>query len=191
MVTRTERRREETHQNLLNAMRESIIEHGLCGATVAAVCDRADVAVGTFYNHFDGRDDAIAELAEVFADEVDSITAELLQEHADITIAVKLLASGFLARLEAEPSWAFFMAEVGGSTAWPRYRLSQTLVTVVEEGRARGQLDPSGDSYHRGYFMGAHLRAAVHLRSIDPQTPIDTEMFVKTFAIATGVPGIC
>ncbi|MDG2113604.1 MAG: hypothetical protein P8N02_13440, partial [Actinomycetota bacterium] len=111
----------------------------------------------------------------------------LMAKHDDIAVAIRLLASGFLATLEADRSWACFMAEVVNASAWPRYRLSSTLGKVVEEGRRRGQLDPSGDTYHRGYFMGAHLRASVTLRAIDHQTPIDADMFVKTFALAAGV----
>lgn len=60
--TRTERRRRETHETLLDSTLQLVVERGVNGFSVTDVVNLADVAGGTFYNHFADRDEAIREL---------------------------------------------------------------------------------------------------------------------------------
>ncbi len=62
-LTRTERRRLETRRQLLEAVRDLVVEHGVGGFVVADIAERADLAAGTFYNHFADREDAIVTAA--------------------------------------------------------------------------------------------------------------------------------
>jgi len=64
-MNRAERRRVETHQRLFESLRDELAVSGLDATTVQAVTDRADVALGTFYNHFEDKEAAIRALAEV------------------------------------------------------------------------------------------------------------------------------
>ena len=54
--------REHVSDTILGAAEEVAIENGLGGLTIAAVADRAGVAVGTLYNYFPDRDAIITEL---------------------------------------------------------------------------------------------------------------------------------
>ena len=58
-LTRTDRRRNETRRQLLEAVRDLVVEHGVGGFVVADIAERADLATGTFYNHFADREDAV------------------------------------------------------------------------------------------------------------------------------------
>jgi hypothetical protein len=65
-VSRSERRRSETHQRLLDPVRELVAEHGPDGFTVSEIAEVADVGVGTVYNHFENwRIDPIVERIEL------------------------------------------------------------------------------------------------------------------------------
>lgn len=52
----------ETRRKLLDATRALLSEVGLDGTTIKAICDRADVLPGSFYNQFDSKDDAVLEV---------------------------------------------------------------------------------------------------------------------------------
>lgn len=49
----------ETRDRILEATRELIGERGLAGATVKAICERAGVLAGSFYNQFESKDEAV------------------------------------------------------------------------------------------------------------------------------------
>ena len=63
-LSRTERRRQQTHQALLQAGYELIGEFGVSEWPISDLADRADVALGSFYNHFADRDEIINELVK-------------------------------------------------------------------------------------------------------------------------------
>lgn len=67
---RRERRRLELHQRLLEAGRDLFEEQGYDETKVAEVCERADVAYGTFFNHFPTKLDLLRGLADLAIQEV-------------------------------------------------------------------------------------------------------------------------
>src|SRR3954468_14633291 len=71
---RTEARRAEVRSRIVTAARELIAEGGYMAAQVAAVADRAGVAVGTVYRHFPSKSDLFAEVfREASQHEVDAM----------------------------------------------------------------------------------------------------------------------
>ena len=71
---RTEARRAETRTRITTGARELIAEGGYVAAPVAAVADRAGVAVGTVYRHFPSKSDLFAEVfREASQHEVDAM----------------------------------------------------------------------------------------------------------------------
>lgn len=52
----------ETRQRLLEATRDLLSEVGFEGTTVKAICERADVLPGSFYNQFDSKDAAVLQV---------------------------------------------------------------------------------------------------------------------------------
>ncbi|MGZ5311085.1 MAG: helix-turn-helix domain-containing protein, partial [Solirubrobacterales bacterium] len=53
---RQQRRRERTRGRLLEAARDLFAEQGVEATTIAAIAERADVGFGSFYNHFESKD---------------------------------------------------------------------------------------------------------------------------------------
>lgn len=60
---RTERRRRETADRIAEAATTLFAERGFAATTVTAICERADVARQTFFNHFPSKQDLIHEFA--------------------------------------------------------------------------------------------------------------------------------
>ena len=65
---RGERRRERTRRGLIAAGRALISEEGVAGLRISEITERADVALGSFYNHFESKEDL-----------VDAVVAESLE----------------------------------------------------------------------------------------------------------------
>lgn len=61
---RRERRKLEVRRRMLEAAESLFEERGVQAATVAEICDRADVAHKTFFNHFPTKHDLVRAMAE-------------------------------------------------------------------------------------------------------------------------------
>jgi len=61
---RRERRKLEVRRRLLEAAQALFEEKGVQAATVAEICERADVAHKTFFNHFPAKQDLVRAMAE-------------------------------------------------------------------------------------------------------------------------------
>src|SRR5271157_1319188 len=59
---RNERRKAHTRSALLAAGQRLFGEQGFDATTVAEIAEDADVAIGSFYNYFDTKDELLAEL---------------------------------------------------------------------------------------------------------------------------------
>ncbi|MFZ0229809.1 MAG: helix-turn-helix domain-containing protein, partial [Mycobacterium sp.] len=63
-MNRTERRKREVKENILTAAFDLFLAQGVGATTIEDICERADVANRTFFNHFATRQDMIRALAE-------------------------------------------------------------------------------------------------------------------------------
>ena len=65
-LSRRERRRHEIRTRILEAAMRLFDEKGFQATTVAEICDAADVAQKTFFNHFASKPDMLREVARVW-----------------------------------------------------------------------------------------------------------------------------
>ncbi|MBK5265061.1 MAG: helix-turn-helix transcriptional regulator [Alphaproteobacteria bacterium] len=79
---RNDRRRQRTREALLQAADRVFRRKGIDDATVNDLTDEADVAYGSFYNHFKTMDEIVSELAKAAIQRVADATGEILS-HAD------------------------------------------------------------------------------------------------------------
>jgi AcrR family transcriptional regulator len=63
-TTRRERRRTEVRDRILDAARVLFDERGYDDTKVSDICDRADLAYGTFFNHFGEKRELLRSMAE-------------------------------------------------------------------------------------------------------------------------------
>lgn len=80
-LNRFERRKRATRQRLKQAATDLLIEGGGDAISVQAITDRADVGRGTFYLHFQDKDDI---LWTILREQIDTLHAQIEQEvHTD------------------------------------------------------------------------------------------------------------
>ncbi len=61
----------QTEAKIIDATRSLLAEGGLEAATLKAICDRAEVRSGSFYNLFDSKEEAIIRVVRESIDAVD------------------------------------------------------------------------------------------------------------------------
>src|SRR4051794_28850265 len=68
-TNRAERRRIQTHEQLLAAAVQLMIENGYAALTIKAITEQADLGYGTFYLHFKDLDDVVWEVVYQMTEE--------------------------------------------------------------------------------------------------------------------------
>src|SRR6266850_7758080 len=63
-ANRFERRRDRNRQALIDAAIDLFQQRGIRGAKIEDICERADVAPRTFFNHFETREHLYQEIAQ-------------------------------------------------------------------------------------------------------------------------------
>jgi AcrR family transcriptional regulator len=144
---RTEARRAETRDRIVNAARELIAEGGYVAAQIATVADRAGVAVGTVYRHFPSKSDLFAEVfREASQHEVDAMAEAI---HATTGPAAERIGAGveaFARRALAgrRLAWALLAEPVDPAVEAERLRFRHSyrdlMAEVISEGIDAGDL---------------------------------------------------
>lgn len=103
-INRNDRRRLNTRKALLAAAKKIFAEQGVDGTTVSDITNAADVAHGSFYNHFVKMDDLVAELAEDSIRSVAESTLEFLKTTDDVEILPCIGARVVMRLLATDPA---------------------------------------------------------------------------------------
>lgn len=117
---RVERRKARTRAALLAAARELFAAHGLERTTIAEIAERADVAIGSFYNYFATKEELLEELLK---DELSAQLALLQGRQAQVEDPAEKIsvAHRHLVRAaQSDPDWAWLMVrlDVPYRAAW-------------------------------------------------------------------------
>jgi AcrR family transcriptional regulator len=115
---RAERRRLRTRAALLAAAREVFAAQGVGATTIQDITDAADVAKGSFYNHFDSKDGCVRAVVEAtlgeLGRELDVLTEPMRDDPARV-IATSLRHT--LRACSADPTLGAFMLRAGNLIA--------------------------------------------------------------------------
>ena len=79
--TRSARRRARTRQRLTDAARALIAQKGVAGLRISEITERADVALGSFYNHFESKEELVE---EVVSDAIQALSEAMVARMASI-----------------------------------------------------------------------------------------------------------
>jgi AcrR family transcriptional regulator len=166
---RTEARKAETRARIVVAARELIAEGGYVAAPVAAVAERAGVAVGTTYRHFHSKSALFTEVfREASQHEVDAMKAAI--DAIPEAPATERLAAGFetfcrRALQGRRLAWALLAEPVDPSVEAERLVLRQSyrdvIATVIEDGVAKGELPAQDPDTTAAALVGAASEAMV------------------------------
>lgn len=115
--TRGDRQRERTRRKLLDAGRTLIAERGVAGLRIQEITERADVALGSFYNHFAAKEDLVeAVVSESLAD----LAAATISSSVDSPDPAEVVASAnlrFIRLAYDEPEFARLVVNLGHADA--------------------------------------------------------------------------
>ena len=113
MVDRGARRRERTRASLLEGARHVIAAKGFDAATITEITRAADVGFGSFYNHFESKNQLLKVLVTEAVDAHGRAIDGLMAHDSD---PARLVAAGVIhtvAMAEHDSFWAWFMVRTG------------------------------------------------------------------------------
>lgn len=101
-----------TEARIIEATRELLGEIGLDGTTLKAICDRAGVRAGSFYNLFESKEDAVMRVVK------DAIRAVDPHPAKDIPDSVAELVEAYIAFITGQPDVArvYLKIAISGAT---------------------------------------------------------------------------
>ncbi len=132
------RRRERTRRQILDAARAVIGEKGVDAATIQEITEAADVAFGSFYNHFESKDAV-----------VDALLGEAIAAHAHLVDEVgaplsdpaEVLANAVYQTVRMatrDPLWGWFVVRLTGGNAELGAPMVGRLARDLEAGAKAG-----------------------------------------------------
>ena len=101
-----------TEARIIEATRELLGEAGLEGTTLKAICDRADVRAGSFYNLFESKDDAVLRVVK------DAIRAVDPHPAHDVPDSLSELVEAYISFITGQPEVArvYLKIAISGGT---------------------------------------------------------------------------
>ena len=141
-MNRTERRKRELKENILAAAFDLFLAQGVAATTIEDICERADVANRTFFNHFATRQDMIRALAERRLVNLHDVVFD----RADEAIPVRLVGVFDDIGAALAKSGDTYRELIGEMLATSGYgfqrgsNLHDTFAELVKEGVARGEV---------------------------------------------------
>jgi len=172
---RRERRKQEIHDRLLEAARTLFEEKGFEAATVGEICDRADVAEKTFFNHFPTKHHVVREIAEAFLDELTGLVEEARQRPGSAADRLAyLFGRAGEEALRAGPRHKELLvevvrvAQVDGSGPDKTRRLHEAFGRLLSDGAAAGELTADHDvAFLTEMVVGAFSAILLNWQSLE------------------------
>jgi AcrR family transcriptional regulator len=165
---RTEARRHETRERIVDAARELIAHGGYREAQVAVVAERAGAATGTFYRHFPSKADLFAEVFRRASQrEVDAMRAAGAGGGPRATDKLAAAVEAFARRAlrGRRLAWALLAEPVDPAVEAERLVFRRAYAAVFEEilreGLAAGELPPQNVELTAAALVGALGEALV------------------------------
>jgi AcrR family transcriptional regulator len=137
--TRTDRRRERTRGKLTDATRELIAEKGVAGLRIQEITERADVALGSFYNHFDSKEAVVeAVIAESLQGLTETLAADPVEDAAEL---VSIAVRRFVGMAYSDPEFASLVVHLNHADALFGVAVHPAARTAVQRGINEDRFD--------------------------------------------------
>jgi AcrR family transcriptional regulator len=185
-VNRTERRKLDTKENILAAAFDLFLAQGVGATTIEDICERADVANRTFFNHFATRQDMVRALSErrlvnlhdvVFDRADEAIPARLVGVFDDIAAALSKSGDAYR-ELIGE------MLAISGYSVQRGFNLHETFAELVKEGVARGEVSARHDAETLADIIVGALTGSIVNWTVDRTYSLKTNLHSLAVALA-------
>lgn len=138
-VHRGARRRERTREKLVAAAWRVMARKGVDATAIAEITEEADVAFGSFYNHFASKEAIVEAVAALVVERhgaaLDRLTATLEDPAEVLAVSVRRTVQ----MVESDPIWGWFVVRLGLAHATLRAglgrRAARDLTLGIDAGR--------------------------------------------------------
>lgn len=141
--TRTDRRRERTRAKLSDAARSLIAEKGVAGLRISEITERADVALGSFYNHFSSKEEIVEAVVAESLRELTEALAAPTAEDQDVAELVSSAIRRFVGLAYDSPDFAQLVVNLNHADALFTTSVHPAARSAVELGVASGRFHVS------------------------------------------------
>ena len=185
-MNRLERRKLEVREKILAAAFDLFLGQGVAATTIEEICERADVANRTFFNHFATRQDMIRALAErrlvnlhdvVFDRADEAIPARLVGVFDDIAAALA----------KSDDTYRELIGEMLATSGYGVQRgfnLHDTFAELVKEGVARGEVSATHDAETLADIIVGALSGGIVNWTVDRTYSLQTNLHNLGVALA-------
>jgi AcrR family transcriptional regulator len=142
-----DRRKMEVRDRILSAAFDLFLSQGVSATTIEEICERADVANRTFFNHFPTRQDMMRALAESRLLNLHDVVVDRSTEPVPARL-VGLFDDIASALVKSSDTYREVIAEMLSSSGYGIQRgfaLHATFLELVKEGVARGEVGVKHD----------------------------------------------
>ncbi|ORT54273.1 TetR/AcrR family transcriptional regulator [Streptomyces sp. CB03238] len=193
-ASRRERSRQRVHDRLYTSALELFAEQGYEGTTIDHITERADVARGTFFNHFQRKEDLVTTWAEHRREKLRAFMEEsLATQDDDTTVQLERCMAALAEFNEAEHDLTRVML-----TAWvksgqplleePDYA-GHVFTKIVSVGQSRGEVALDIDPVLAGNMLRDAYLGLLYRWSQTPgdKAPLHVELRALLRITLTGV----
>lgn len=177
-VRQTDRRRIRTRSALLRAGAALFAARPIDAVSIDDIVAAADVAKGSFYNHFEDKEALARAIAEEVRGGVEALAAEVNAGVADPAERVARALCGFVAQAAEQPLAVRAMLRLFQGAAIPDAPMNRGVRADVKAGLAADRFD--GVTLETGVLMAVGLVQIAVLRTLEAQAarpgPLAREM---------------
>ena len=156
-------KRERTRSILIDGAIATIAERGLQGASIKEIASAAGVANGTFYNHFEDRDQILREAAAAVAKELTDDVARMVADVHDGIGRIIISTNAFIEKAVAAPDWGRLIVDAAHHAVEVRHEIGEHFHNDVALAIEQGRIDevPPPFLVHQ---IGALIALAIELQ---------------------------
>lgn len=193
-LTRRERKKEETKERILEAAFALFRRHGVEATTVEEICDKADVAKGTFFNYFPRKEAVFGYLSEQWVADAEGKVGEVLGRGTPAWEKARDVFIEFASFYEEDRELSKHMAQ-----EWTRRmhdpddatcrRWEALSLHVVRQLQAKGELRKDVPAERAAQVLGDvyHSTIMMWLDSPEPPFPLKDELRKRLMLVTEGL----
>jgi AcrR family transcriptional regulator len=184
---RGDRRRERTRTRITDAGRALITEKGVAGLRISEITQAADVALGSFYNHFTSKEDLVE---TVVAESLEALISAIVTEtppQEDPAVLVSAANRRFIRIAYEDPDFARLIVNLSHADALFAVAVVPYARFALERGIASGRFEVSDIDVTLTLVVGGAL--ALMRGILDGRHPQDADIaHAENVLRAIGVP---
>jgi AcrR family transcriptional regulator len=193
VVNRMDRRKMEVRDRILAAAFDLFLARGVAATTIEEICEQADVANRTFFNHFPTRQDMMRALAESRLLNLHDVVSDRSGEPVPGQL-VGLFDDIASVLVKSSDTYREVIAEMLASSGYGIQRgfaLHVTFLELVKEGVARGEVTARHDAQTLADIIVGALTGGIVNWTVDKTYSLETglhDLAVALSDLLTGDP---